>query len=142
MDSIRSTLVVFFALFLISAGIFGLFVGIGTYAYNISSGELPMCNPNIATSQATVEVRNVKKPLITGKAIIPGNMEWREAGVYSNPDDGWQEWHGDTGDFENGTLVTRTVTETEGKVCTNGTIYLGIRDGETVHSTKVKFHKD
>lgn len=68
MDSIRSTLAVFFALFIISAGIFGLFVGAGTYAYNISSGELPMCNPNIATSQATVEVRNVRKPLITGKA--------------------------------------------------------------------------
>lgn len=142
MDSIRSTLAVFFVLFIISAGIFGLFVGAGTYAYNISSGELPMCNPNIATSQATVEVRNVRKPLITGKAIIPGGMEWREAGVYANPDDGWQEWVGDTGDFENGTLVARTVTNTEGKVCTTGTIYLGARNGEIVHLTKVEFHNE
>lgn len=119
------------------AAIFALVIGIN----NIVIGDLPMCNPNVATTQTKVEVRNVTKPFVSAKLSLPGKMEWREAGTYTNPDEGWQSWEGNTSDVENDILAVRTVTETDGQVCTAGTIYLGARNGETVHLTKVEFHK-
>jgi len=116
--------------------------GMAGYVYTIVIGELPMCNPSVVTTQTTVEVRNVTKPLVTPKLVTPGKLEWREAGVYTSPDVGWQTWEGDTQYVENNTLAVRTVTDTDGKVCTAGTIYLGARDGEMLHLTKVEFHNE
>ena len=55
-----------------------------------------MCNPSIVTTQTTVEVRNVTKPFVSPKLVTPGKLEWREAGVYTSPDEGWLTWEGDT----------------------------------------------
>lgn len=130
-----------FIFFLISVATLAVF-GMAGYAYTIVIGELPMCNPSVVTTQTTVEVRNVTKPLVTPKLVTPGKLEWREAGVYSTPDEGWQTWEGDTQHVESNTLAVRTVTDTDGKVCTAGTIYLGARDGEMLHLTKVEFHNE
>lgn len=139
----------FWCLFFLVLGLLAALIGVAFYVSNIVAGELPMCDPKVETTRTAVEVRNVVKPSTQafpcGKSVcaqsMPGKMEWRVAGVYSNPDDGWQNWEGNTEDVENGVLAVRTVTETEGEVCTVGTIYLGARNGEIVHLTKVEFHK-
>lgn len=130
-----------FIFFLISVATLAVF-GMAAYIYTIVAGELPMCNPSVVTTQTTVEVRNVTKPLVTPKLVTPGKLEWREAGVYTSPDEGWQTWEGDTQHVGSNTLAVRTVTDTDGKVCTAGTIYLGARDGEMLHLTKVEFHNE
>ena len=77
-----------FTFLLISVATLAVF-GMAGYVYTIVIGELPMCNPSVVTTQSTVEVRNVTKPFVSPKLVTPGMWEWREAGVYTSPDEGW-----------------------------------------------------
>jgi hypothetical protein len=72
---------------------------------------------------------------------VEGSLEWRDKDKYSNPDEGWQVWHGDPKKSDDGTSAPYRVTvEADRVICDNRDSYKD-RNGEIIeHRVKTTIY--
>lgn len=117
-----------------------------------------ICEVNINETRVNVEVRNVSSSYTwysteyytcpDGKGVCSrqdphwedGGLDWREAGKYDNPDEGWTHWTGDAKRVDNLDQPYKLDVESDDMIC-DGRENHKARDGEIVaHNTYSKFY--
>lgn len=120
-----------------------------------------LCEVNINETRVNVEVRNVSssytayrteyytcydynnKPSTCTRQDpyqVDGGLDWREAGKYDNPDEGWTHWVGDAKRVDNLDQPYKLDVESDDMIC-DGRENHKARDGEIVaHNSYSKFY--